>query len=61
MEAFYEEIKTEGGLKANRTKTNMYSPNRNYEGKPQESQIGPVTATLPSHLNGGPTEIAVKD
>ena len=35
----------------------MYSPNGNYEGKPQEFKIGPVTALLPSHLNGEPTEI----
>ena len=46
MEAFYEEIKNEGGLKVNPTKTEIYSPNENNEGKPQEFQIGPVTAIL---------------
>ena len=38
----------------------MYSPNGNYEGKPQEFQIGSVTAILPNHLNGEPTEITVE-
>ena len=38
----------------------MYSPYENYEGKPQEFKIGSVTAILPNHLIGEPTEITVK-
>ena len=38
----------------------MYSPNGNYEGTPQDFQIGSVTAILPNHLNGEPTEITVE-
>ena len=60
MEALYEEIKPNGSLNVNRTKKNVYSPNINYEGKPQEFQSGSVTAKLPNHLNGEPTGITVE-
>ena len=56
MEAYYKEIQENCGLQVNRSKTNVYSPNGNYEGKPQEFKIGSVTAILSNHLYGEPTE-----
>ena len=60
MEAFYVEIKTEGGLKVNWTKPKVQSPNGNYEGKQQEFQIGSPKAILPNHINGESPEITAE-
>ena len=59
-EAYYKEIQENCGLQDNRSKTRVYSPNRNYEGKSQEFKIGPVIAILPYHPNGKPTEITAE-
>ena len=48
-------------LQVNRSKTELYSPNGNYVGKPQRSKVRSVTAILPNHLNGEPTEIKQRD
>ena len=60
IEAYYKEIREIFGLKTNRSKTKVYNPYGNYEGKPQEFKIGPVTVILPNHLNGEPTETAAE-
>ena len=60
IEAFYNDIRENCGLEANRSKTRVYSPNGNYGGKPQEFMIGSVTAILPNLLNGEPTEITAE-
>ena len=60
IEKFYKDIQEHCGLKVNRSKTKVYSPNGNYIGKPQEFAIGSVSAIMPNHLNGEPTEITAE-
>ena len=60
IEKFYKDIQEHCGLQVNRSKTKVYSPNGNYVGKPQEFAIGSVSAIMPNHLNGEPTEITAE-
>jgi len=43
---FYEDIKINCGLSVNRTSTMIYSPNGNYNGKPDEFKIGTIDVVL---------------